>query len=134
MSSMEFGIRHYAGQVWYNVEGFLDKNRDTVRPDVMALLVASKDKVISRMFMDLRNFQEASRTMGGGASPAGHLVTMKPRTPTVAARFQDSLNQVGGIFFSLAKTLFHFSPTFKSNSAAQILCLVVRNTWHGTAK
>ena len=87
--------------MWYNVEGFLDKNRDTLRYDVMGLLISSKDKLISKMFLDLRNFQEASRTMGnGGRSNGGigghngHLVTMKPRTPTVAARFHDALTQV----------------------------------------
>ena len=80
------------------MEGFLDKNRDTLRHDVMGLLIGSRDKVISKMFQDLRNFQEASRTMngggGGGGGGGGHLVTMKPRTPTVAARFQDSLHQL----------------------------------------
>ena len=50
MSSMEFGIKHYAGQVWYNVEAFLDKNRDTLRFDVMSLMISSKEKMISKMF------------------------------------------------------------------------------------
>lgn len=45
MNSAEFAIRHYAGQVWYNVEGFLDKNRDTLRPDVVELLISSKISV-----------------------------------------------------------------------------------------
>ena len=44
-------------KVWYSVEGFLDKNRDTLRYDVMGLLISSKDKLISKMFLDLRNFQ-----------------------------------------------------------------------------
>lgn len=42
MSSMEFGVRHYAGQVWYSVDGFLDKNRDTLRAVVVELLISSK--------------------------------------------------------------------------------------------
>lgn len=95
MSSMEFGVKHYAGQVWYNVEGFLDKNRDTLRYDVMSLLISSRDKLISKMFQDLRNFQEASRTsLSNGHVSGSHLVTMKPRAPTVAARFQDNLSQL----------------------------------------
>lgn len=51
MNSAEFAIRHYAGQVWYNVEGFLDKNRDTLRPDVVELLISSKISVRSRFML-----------------------------------------------------------------------------------
>lgn len=43
----EFGIRHFAGPVWYNVDGFLDKNRDTLRTDVVDLLISSSLPVSS---------------------------------------------------------------------------------------
>ena len=43
------------------------------------------------MFLDLRNFHEAGKTIN---KPNGQFITVKPRTPTVAARFHDSLNQV----------------------------------------
>ncbi|KAG7210137.1 hypothetical protein KM043_011699 [Ampulex compressa] len=91
MSSAEFAIKHYAGQVWYNVEGFLDKNRDTLRADVVELLISSKISMVSKMFQHVRTTHEANKTMN---KPNGRFVTMKPRTPTVSARFHDSLQQL----------------------------------------
>ncbi|XP_012225060.2 unconventional myosin-XV isoform X1 [Linepithema humile] len=91
MNSAEFAIRHYAGQVWYNVDGFLDKNRDTLRPDVVELLISSKISMVSKMFQHVRTTHEANKTMN---KPNGRFVTMKPRTPTVSARFHDSLQQL----------------------------------------
>ena len=110
MNSMEFGIKHYAGQVWYNVEGFLDKNRDTLRYDVMSLMISSKEKMISKMFQDLRNFHEASKTLN---KPNGQFVTMKPRTATVAARFHDSLHNLLG---SMANSNPYFIRCLKPNN------------------
>ncbi|XP_076621995.1 unconventional myosin 10A isoform X4 [Colletes latitarsis] len=91
MNSAEFAIKHYAGQVWYNVEGFLDKNRDTLRSDVVELLISSKISMVSKMFQHVRTTHEANKTMN---KPNGRFVTMKPRTPTVSARFHDSLQQL----------------------------------------
>lgn len=89
MSSTEFGIKHFAGQVWYKCDGFLDKNRDTLRADVIDLMIASKMNLISRMFQDLRSLTESIKTYNRAD---GRFITMKPRAPTVSARFQDSLN------------------------------------------
>ena len=91
MSLMEFGIKHFAGQVWYCVDGFLDKNRDTLRSDVMDLLISSKMPLISKMFQNLRESVEANKTY---SRSDGRFITMKPRAPTVSARFQDSLQSL----------------------------------------
>ncbi|XP_017773416.1 PREDICTED: unconventional myosin-XV [Nicrophorus vespilloides] len=87
----EFGIRHFAGQVWYSVDGFLDKNRDALRPEVVELLASSKEPLVSGIAKPLLT-QAQTRTLPRGTN--GRFVTMKPRTPTVAARFSDSLQQL----------------------------------------
>lgn len=42
--------RHYAGDVVYDVSGFLDKNKDTLFQDFKRLLYSSKDPNIRHMW------------------------------------------------------------------------------------
>ncbi|XP_044275440.1 unconventional myosin-Ig-like isoform X1 [Varanus komodoensis] len=52
--TMEFGrdfrIKHYAGDVTYSVEGFLDKNKDTLFQDFKRLMYNSADPVLREMW------------------------------------------------------------------------------------
>ncbi|KAI4892993.1 hypothetical protein NFI96_015866 [Prochilodus magdalenae] len=54
--SMEFNrhfrIRHYAGDVTYSVEGFLDKNKDPLFQDFKRLMYNSSDPVLKEMWPD----------------------------------------------------------------------------------
>ncbi|KAH8284420.1 hypothetical protein KR018_005978 [Drosophila ironensis] len=92
IGAQEFGVTHYAGQVWYCVDGFLDKNRDALRGDVLELLASSRLTLVGELTKQLRAQRDAGKTLPKGSN--GRFVTMKPRTPTVAARFADSLQQL----------------------------------------
>ncbi|XP_063421774.1 unconventional myosin-Id-like isoform X2 [Mytilus trossulus] len=46
----DFRIKHYAGDVIYSVESFIDKNKDTLFQDWKRLLYNSKEQVLKEMF------------------------------------------------------------------------------------
>ncbi|KAM6134371.1 unconventional myosin-Ig [Pterocles gutturalis] len=48
----DFRIKHYAGDVTYSVEGFLDKNKDTLFQDFKRLFYNSADPVLRAMWPD----------------------------------------------------------------------------------
>ena len=50
LSQNEFIVSHYAGKVSYNVNGFLDRNKDTLPDDMCHLLINSKNKLLSSLF------------------------------------------------------------------------------------
>lgn len=47
---VDFMITHYAGNVVYNINGFIDKNKDSLFQDFKRLLYNSKNKILSGMW------------------------------------------------------------------------------------
>nr|XP_010586381.2 unconventional myosin-X isoform X2 [Loxodonta africana] len=90
-----FGVKHYAGEVHYDVRGILEKNRDTFRDDLLNLLRESRFDFIYDLFehVSSRNNQD---TLKCGS---------KHRRPTVSSQFKDSLH-------SLMATLSSSNPFF----------------------
>ncbi|XP_040297346.1 unconventional myosin-XV [Bufo bufo] len=83
----EFGIKHFAGKVTYQVHKFLDKNYDQVRQDVLELFVSSKVKVVADLFFSHAQVLAQQKSMMGKSNT----VTRKMKAQTVAAKFQQSL-------------------------------------------
>lgn len=46
----DFAITHYAGKVSYNVNGFMDRNKDTVPEDMRELLAGSENPLLAQIF------------------------------------------------------------------------------------
>uniref|UniRef100_A0A2R9B126 Unconventional myosin-X n=1 Tax=Pan paniscus TaxID=9597 RepID=A0A2R9B126_PANPA len=76
-----FGVKHYAGEVQYDVRGILEKNRDTFRDDLLNLLRESRFDFIYDLFehVSSRNKQD---TLKCGS---------KHRRPTVSSQFKVAL-------------------------------------------
>lgn len=55
-----FGIRHFAGVVYYDSTGFLEKNRDAVSLDLIRMLEVSKNQLVHQMFQPTVNRRNSS--------------------------------------------------------------------------
>uniref|UniRef100_A0AAX7VRH0 Myosin X n=1 Tax=Astatotilapia calliptera TaxID=8154 RepID=A0AAX7VRH0_ASTCA len=90
-----FGVKHYAGEVVYDVRGMLEKNRDTFRDDILNMLRESRLDFVYDLFEHVlsRNKQDTLKS------------SIKHRRPTVSTQFKDSLH-------SLMATLSTSNPYF----------------------
>ncbi|XP_051985002.1 unconventional myosin-X [Xyrauchen texanus] len=91
----QFGIKHYAGEVVYDVRGILEKNRDTFRDDILNLLRESRLDFVYDLF-------ERMNTWTGQDTVK---CSSKYRRPTVCSQFKNSLH-------SLMSTLSASNPFF----------------------
>ncbi|CAH2001875.1 unnamed protein product [Acanthoscelides obtectus] len=86
----EFGIRHYAGCVTYNVKGFVDKNRD-VQQDVFFDIVS---RSTNEFVQDLYTFQDLTNTVQQRTGTNGLSTTSRGTSkgkPTVSDTFRHQL-------------------------------------------
>ncbi|XP_069615470.1 unconventional myosin-VIIa [Ranitomeya imitator] len=90
----QFGINHFAGIVYYETKGFLEKNRDTLHGDIIQLVHSSKNKFIKQIFQaDVAMFLCGYFTSAFGQSstlPTKGAETRK-RSPTLSSQFKRSL-------------------------------------------
>ncbi|XP_048150292.1 unconventional myosin-VIIa isoform X1 [Corvus hawaiiensis] len=92
----QFGINHFAGIVYYETKGFLEKNRDTLHGDIIQLVHSSKNKFIKQIFQaDVAMFLcgYASSTFGQSPSPTPTPkgAETRKRSPTLSSQFKRSL-------------------------------------------
>lgn len=71
----EFRLIHYAGDVTYNVNGFLDKNNDLLFRNLKEIMVSATNPIITQCFFDKE-------------------VTLKRRPETAVTQFRNSLNKL----------------------------------------
>lgn len=61
----EFFIEHFAGKVSYNVEGWLEKNKDELKSDILQALRSSSNPFIANLVQDPPLFNRKPLTVGG---------------------------------------------------------------------
>lgn len=84
-----FGFNHFAGVVFYDARGFLDKNRDSFSADLMQLVHVTSNKFLRTLFAE--DISMGSET--------------RKKAPTLSAQFKRSLD-------SLMRTLGSCQPFF----------------------
>ncbi|XP_037704774.1 unconventional myosin-VIIb [Choloepus didactylus] len=98
-----FGIAHFAGEVYYQAEGFLEKNRDVLSTDILTLVHTSTNKFLREIF----KLENPETKLGRGTvrqAKAGSQL-FKPadtakRPSTLAGQFKQSLEQLMKILTS----------------------------------
>ncbi|XP_070605585.1 unconventional myosin-VIIa isoform X3 [Erythrolamprus reginae] len=89
-----FGINHFAGVVYYETKGFLEKNRDTLHGDIIQLVHSSRNKFIKQIFQaDVAMFLCGCPSSTFAQSPASTLkgAETRKRSPTLSSQFKRSL-------------------------------------------
>ncbi|EYB92469.1 hypothetical protein Y032_0193g1385 [Ancylostoma ceylanicum] len=89
-----FGVKHFAGPVFYHTKGFLEKNRDAFSADLHALVQSSKMHLLLRIF-DNVDYVESGTISG----------SIRGKGVTVSGQFRKSLDQ-------LMQQLNHTEPFF----------------------
>ncbi|KAF9915821.1 Myosin type-2 heavy chain 1, partial [Lobosporangium transversale] len=109
-SNTAFTISHYAHDVTYDCEGFLEKNRDTLPDELLNLIKNSDNEFLEEILM-------TSATIGAGGTLTGDKrKSAINRKPTLGSIFKGSLIQ---LMDTINSTNVHYIRCLKPNEAKQ---------------
>ena len=94
-----FTIKHYAGNVMYTVEGFSERNRDTLSADLVQLMQQSTRPFLAALF--------AAEELAPGAGGERDARQARARNPTAGSRIRVRL-QLCFFFFFESRILHHY--------------------------
>lgn len=109
----KFIVAHYALDVPYDVEGFIEKNRDTVSDGHLEVLKASKNELLIEIFDNLDKIAEAaSKEKEEAASKKPGPARTINRKPTLGSMFKNSLIE---LMKTINSTNVHYIRCIKPN-------------------
>ncbi|XP_046434447.1 unconventional myosin-Ie-like [Neodiprion virginianus] len=95
-----FAVLHYAGIVSYSVDGFCDKNRDVLFPDLIELMRTSTNPLVRELFPpDVKTAADKTKTL-------------KARPTTAGSKIR---NQASRLVSQLMKCMPHYIRCIKPN-------------------
>ncbi|OCB91229.1 nonmuscle myosin heavy chain b [Sanghuangporus baumii] len=101
-----FIIKHYAGDVEYRTEGWLEKNKDPLNDNLTRLLASSDEPYVARLFADYAEALPANGSLRGLDGTFGKKRTVKKGAfRTVAQRHKE---QLASLMNQLKATQPHF--------------------------
>ncbi|KHJ48663.1 myosin head [Trichuris suis] len=101
---LSFFVKHFAGTVNYTVDGFTEKNLDSVNTELHTVLKNSKLPLLARLLCDEPDKRLSSNCQGSQASNKQKL--------TVAFKFRQSLEALKSL---LDQTMLHYVRCIKPN-------------------
>ncbi|ETW09954.1 hypothetical protein H310_00375 [Aphanomyces invadans] len=116
LHSSAFIILHYAGKVLYDTNGFLDKHRDALLPDIKKVLGESSVDLVRTMFPTETTHRSLHRQ--SSSLTANHHSKHRPgvaatRAVTVGSQFKESLAR---LMDKISHTNVHYVRCIKPNS------------------
>lgn len=117
-NEQKFTVTHYAGPVLYTAEGFLEKNRDTLATDIVAVMRLSGNSLVNKIFGadadDLKSGKakkDAKKNMRKSMKKIAQ-AEAKTKKTTVSTEFKNSLAK---LMEEMSRASPHFIRCVKPN-------------------
>ena len=112
LSETAFIVSHYAGDVTYEVDGFVTKNKDSLSAEHMQMLQESQVPIVAEMFTAAAARKAAAEASAAAKGGGGSIKKKKSNRATVGTQFQSSLTS---LMSALNATEPHYIRCLKPN-------------------